>query len=316
MLAPRAPSGRGIRLLHPAALRPGDTVRVIAPSGPFDRALFFRGVGWLAQRYRVTWNRGALERQGYLAGSDQRRLDELNEALRDPTARVLLAARGGYGATRICHEADFQSLTRHPKWCVGFSDFTALHLEAARVGISSIHAPNLTSLGRADARGRDDWVRAVEAPLERRCFDALEVLSPGNATGTLVGGNLTLLFSSAASGRLALPQGCLLFLEEINEAPYRIDRMLTSLLIAGHLRGVAGVCVGNFTDDSNPTQERLAIDVVRERLSPLGIPVLARLPVGHGIVNRPLPLGVPAALSSQPARLIVNPSAAEWHQDT
>lgn len=298
-------------MLHPAPLRPGDTVRVIAPSGPFDRTLFFRGVSWLAQRYRVVWNRGALERQGYLAGSDQRRLEELNDALRDPTARVLLAARGGYGATRICHEADFQSLARHPKWCVGFSDFTALHLEAARIGVSSIHAPNLTSLGRADARARSDWVQAVEAPLGRRCFESLEVLAPGKAAGTLVGGNLSLLFSSAASGRLALPPGCLLFVEEINEAPYRIDRMLTSLLISGHFRSVAGVCVGDLTDDPRQKHEQLALDVVRERLAPLGIPVLAGLPVGHGLVNQPLPLGVHASLSSHPARLIVNPSAGD-----
>jgi muramoyltetrapeptide carboxypeptidase len=268
-------------------------------------------VGWLAQRYRVVWNRGALERQGFLAGSDQRRLDELNDALRDPTARVLVAARGGYGATRICHQADFQSLTRHPKWCIGFSDFTAVHLEAARVGVSSIHAPNLTSLGRADARTRNDWVQATEAPLKRRSFEPLEVLAPGSAAGTLIGGNLSLLFSSAASGRLALPAGCLLFLEEINEAPYRIDRMLTSLLIAGHLRGVAGICVGDLTDDPNQQQQQLLIDVVRERLSPLGIPILARLPIGHGVVNRPLPLGLPAVLSSQPARLIVNPAPTE-----
>jgi muramoyltetrapeptide carboxypeptidase len=277
-------------VLLPPPVQPGDSVRVIAPSGPFDRLLFFRGLDWLARRYRVSWDRRCLERRGYLAGDDQRRLEELNRALCDPLVRAVIAVRGGYGATRISHRADFASLARYPKWCVGFSDFTALHIEAQRHGVASLHAPNLTALGRGDAQTRDDWRRALEHPLAARSFAPLLVIAPGSAQGTLVGGNLTLLFSSAASGRLRLPEGCILLLEEVGEAPYRIDRMLTSLLVAGHLERVAGFCIGGLSSDG------------------LGVPVRAGLPVGHGEINRCVPLGVPARLSAgERPELLVNP---------
>jgi muramoyltetrapeptide carboxypeptidase len=278
-------------------------LRIVAPSGPFDRTLFFRAIGWLGRRYRLIWDRSCLQRTGYLAGDDQRRLAELDAALRDPSARAIVAARGGYGATRITHLADFSSLQRHPKWCVGFSDVTALHLEALRVGVASLHAANLASLGRGDAQARAEWLEALEAPLAPRRFSSLRALAPGRARGLLVGGNLTLLFCCAASGRLRLPDGCLLFLEEVGEAPYRIDRMLTSLLVSGHLDRVAGFCIGDLTSDGSPPA---VLEVVRERLAGLGVPILAGLPVGHGHLNRCLPLGVPAQLGD--TELSLHPS--------
>lgn len=284
----------------------------MAPSGPFDKTLFYRGLAWLAERYRVVWSRGALERCGYLAGDDRRRLDELNEALRDPDARAVVAVRGGYGATRICHDADFSALTTFPKWCVGFSDFTALHLELARLGIASLHAANVTGLGRSDAETRADWRAAVEAPLATRRYSGLEPLRGGNAAGVLAGGNLTLLFTAAASGRLSLPAPCILFFEEVNEAPYRIDRMLTALRTSGRLSGVTGVCVGDLTDDGRVASQRAALAAVCDCLAPLGVPLFAGLPVGHGRTNRALPLGVPCELRSTPAdaALVVFPEGS------
>jgi muramoyltetrapeptide carboxypeptidase len=280
-------------VLLPPPVRPGDTLRIIAPSGPFDRTLFFRALGWLGRRYRLIWDRSCCQRSGYLAGDDPRRLAELDAALRDPVARAIIAVRGGYGATRITHLADFASLQRYPKWCVGFSDVTALHLEALRVGVASLHASNLASLGRGDAVARSEWLETLESPHAARRFGALHALAPGQAEGILVGGNLTLLFCCAASGRLRLPDGCLLFLEEVGEAPYRIDRMLTGLLVSGHLDRVAGFCIGDLTSEGSPPA---ALEVVRERLSGLGVPVVAGLPIGHAHVNRGLPLGVRAQL--------------------
>jgi len=252
-----------------------------------------------------------LDRRGYLAGSDQRRLDELNEALHDPVARALIAVRGGYGATRICPRADFSALERYPKWCVGFSDFTAIHLEAQRAGVASLHAPNLTGLGRGDAAARQGWLEALEAPLARRSFGGLEVLRAGTASGPLVGGNLTLTFTAAASGRLSLPRGAIFFLEEVNEAPYRIDRMLTALATSGKLDELGGVCVGDVAPDGAHAVRRATLDAVIDCLGALGIPILAGLPVGHGAQNQPLPLGVPALLDAARGALIVNPDARD-----
>jgi muramoyltetrapeptide carboxypeptidase len=273
--------------------------------------LFYRGLAWLGERYHLVWNRGMLERRGYLAGSDERRLDELDQALRDPTARALIAVRGGYGATRICPTADFAALARHPKWCVGFSDFTALHLEALRAGVASLHAANLAGLGRGDAAERELWVDALERPLARRSFDGLTVLAPGLAHGTLVGGNLTLLFTAAASGQLTLPPRSILFFEEVNEAPYRIDRMLTALCISGRLRTVVGVCLGGLAADDQQTARHAAHGAVLDCLGRLGVPIVAGLPIGHGRVNQPLPLGVPALLDARRGSLIVFPGEHE-----
>jgi muramoyltetrapeptide carboxypeptidase len=273
--------------------------------------LFYRGLAWLGERYRVIWTRGMLERRGYLAGSDQRRLDELNEALSDPVARALVAVRGGYGATRICPQADFSALERYPKWCVGFSDFTAIHLEAQRAGVASMHAANLTGLGRGDAPARQSWLEALEAPLSRRPFSGLEVLRPGRASGTLVGGNLTLLLMAAASGQFALPPEAILFFEEVNEAPYRIDRMLTALRCSGKLGELRGVCLGDLAADGALAVRRAALDAVLDCLGDLGVPILAGLPVGHGARNQPLPLGVPALLDASQATLIVSPDARD-----
>lgn len=298
-------------VLYPPPIVPGDTLRIVAPSGPFDKTLFYRGLAWLGERYRVVWTRGMLERRGYLAGTDQRRLDELNEALADPSTRALIAVRGGYGATRICPRADFSALRRYPKWCVGFSDFTAIHLEALRAGVASLHAPNLTGLGRGDAAARQSWLEALEAPLARRAFTGLDVLCPGSASGPLVGGNLTLLFTAAASGTLALPRGAILFFEEVNEAPYRIDRMLTALATSGQLRELGGVCIGDVAADGAHAVRRAGLDAVLDGLGELGVPVLAGLPVGHGARNEPLTLGVPALLDGGRGALVVNPDARD-----
>ncbi len=298
-------------MLYPPPVQPGDTLRIVAPSGPFDKTLFYRGLAWLGERYRVVWNRGMLERRGYLAGSDERRLEELDQALRDPTARALIAVRGGYGATRICPRADFAALARHPKWCVGFSDFTALHLEALRLGVASLHAANLVGLGRSDAAARELWLDALERPLARRSFENLAVLSPGRAHGTLVGGNLTLLFTAAASGQLTLPPRSILFLEEVNEAPYRIDRMLTALCASGRLQLVAGVCLGDLAPDGQHEARSAAHGAVLDGLGSLGVPIVAGLPMGHGLVNQPLPLGVPALLDATRGSLTVFPGEPE-----
>jgi muramoyltetrapeptide carboxypeptidase len=290
-------------VIYPDALVPRDRVRVIAPSGPFDRTLFYRGLGWLSRRYRVEWSPRIFERQGYLAGDDRRRLDELSSALEDPGVRAIIAVRGGYGAGRVCHLAAFDQLATQPKWLVGFSDFTVLHLEAARMGVCSLHAANLSGLGRADHRGRDAWLAALEAPRAPRVWQSLEVLAEGSADGPIIGGNLTLIASHALGGRLRMPHGCILFLEEVNEAPYRIDRMLTALSISGRLEGVAGVCVGQLTGCGPADARPSALEVIAERLRPLGVPVLAGLPVGHDHPNEPLVLGARAKLTSSPAEL-------------
>jgi muramoyltetrapeptide carboxypeptidase len=292
-------------VIVPRELRPGDRVRVVAPSGPFDRALVLRGLGWLSSRYDVVFGEGLFQRDGYLAGTDARRLEELRAAFADERARAVIAARGGYGLTRIAHAVGAGCLRDAPKWIVGFSDITALHVEAQRAGIASLHAHNLAGLGRGDDAGRAEWIRALEYPEAPRRFDALTVWRSGRARGPVVGGNLTVLFTCAAAHRLAFPDGAVLFLEDVGEAPYRVDRMLSALIASGALDRIGAVIVGDFTD-APPGRHGVPVEaVLRERLEQLAIPVLAGFPAGHARRNAPLHFGLPATVDGSPGTLEV-----------
>jgi muramoyltetrapeptide carboxypeptidase len=297
-------------VLIPPALKPRDRIRVVAPSGRFDRALVLRAIGWLGRRYRVSFDWNAFSAAGMFAGSDERRLEELNGALRDPNTHAVLVARGGHGLARIVHRADIAAIHVHPKWVAGFSDATLLHAELARAGIASLHAPNATGLGRSDAATRRQFVDALENPLRQRCFSGLHAWAPGTAQGPLAGGNLTMLFTWAAARRLQLPRGCVLLLEDVTEVAYRLDRMLTALLISGALSEVAGVVIGEFVDCPSGPHGASKDDVLCERLSRLGVPVLTGLPVGHGPKNHAVPLGVPARIDGARGTLTVGDPAA------
>ena len=281
-------------MIFPPPLRPGDTIAVVAPASPFDPVLAWVALGWLARRYRVRFTRGLFARRGYLAGSDERRRDELSAALADPEVRAILAARGGYGASRFVHELDWSALGRDPRWILGFSDITAIHVEAARAGVASIHGPNLTTFGRADARARSALIRCLEAPLEEIRYGSLRVIRPGAAEGPLFGGNLTMLHATAAAGRLTVPTGAVLLLEDVTERPYRIDRMLTTLAVGGHLSRASAVVLGDFTECGPGPDGVTAGEVLEGHLSRLGVPVLAGLPVVHGDRNDPVVLGARA----------------------
>jgi muramoyltetrapeptide carboxypeptidase len=305
-----APRG-GLRL--PPPLEPGQLVAVVAPSSPFEAALGWRGLGFLAERYRLRYERGIFSRRGYLAGSDERRERELREALLDPEVRAIVAARGGYGATRYAHRLPWRALAEHPKWIVGFSDVTALHVEAQAVGVASMHAPHLTALGRSDAATRASFVDALESPMRERVHASLATLVPGRAVGPIVGGNLTLLATCAAAGRLRIPDGAVLFLEDVTERPYRIDRCIAALAAGGYLDGVSGVALGGFTA-CDPGPDGVTVDqVLGELLGRLDVPVVRGLTVGHDRLNEPLLLGGLAELDAAPggATLRVRAARAE-----
>jgi muramoyltetrapeptide carboxypeptidase len=285
------------KIVIPPALRPGATLRVIAPSSPFDRTLALCGMAFLGERYRVQFDWSMFERDGFLAGPDARRRDELAAALAAPDVAAVIAARGGYGITRLAGAVDFGALRRAPKWLIGFSDVTALHLEAQAIGVASLHAHHAAGLGRGDAHAREHWIEALEQPLAPRALRGTP-LRPGRARGPLWGGNLTVLFTCAVTGRLRLPPGAILALEDVTESSYRIDRMLSALRLGGHLRGVAGVALGGFTDCSAGPHRVSVEQVLARELGELNVPVVAGLPFGHDLPNEPLLLGAEAELDA------------------
>lgn len=304
---------------RPVRLRPGATVAVVAPSGPvIDEDRVRRGTAVLeGLGFGVRFGSHARDADGYLAGTDGHRAADLVAALEDPQVDAVVALRGGYGALRTVQAIDPTRLaalaTAPPKPVVGFSDTTVLHAVLGRTpGWVTFHGPVLTSLGAA-APASAPWTTA-SALRDALCEPApLTVAAtpvvPGRAGGVLLGGCLSLVASLLGTPWQLDLDGAVLLLEDVDEAPYAVDRLLTSLLAAGALDGVAAVVLGTFTacHARGPNPSPPVDEVLHERLATLGVPVLAGLPVGHGRDVLTLPLGVRATVDADAGHLEVAP---------
>ncbi len=295
------PRRAGRTLVRAPRLRRGDTVAVVAPAGPvvgerLDAGLAVLAAWGLSVR-EMPHARGTHERLGYLAADDAARAEDLMSAWCDPEVRAVFCARGGYGVQRMVDLLDWDSLAAAgPKVLVGFSDVTALHQAfGARLGVSTVHGPVVTSLGSGDDLSRTHLHDLLLAPAAGVSVTPLgcETLLPGRAEGVLVGGNIALLSSQIGTRDVVRATDSIAVLEEIGEDVYRIDRMLTQLLRSGWFDGVRGIVLGDFTDC--PASVR---DVVQDRLVPLGVPTLWGAPVGHESRNLAFPYGVPAVLDA------------------
>lgn len=277
-------------LQRPPSLSPGSRVRIVAPSSPFDRERFEKGLPLLQARYDVQLADGLFDRRGFLAGDDDARLRALIDALEDPTVEAIIAARGGCGVTRLLPRLDVELVRRANKWLVGFSDVTALHALWARAGLCSIHGPMVCSLWEASQETQDEWFGLLEGR-DARPLPGLTTVHAGTLEGVLMGGNLTVLAALVGTPYMPSLDGAVLLLEDVTERPYRLDRMLTTMLQAGALDGVRGVLLGQFTQCDPGPDGVTALDVLGERLGTLGVPVLAGAPVGHVGENWPVVLG-------------------------
>ena len=272
---------------------------MVAPAGPVPRDAFAAGAAILAGRYTLVHDERIFTRDGYLAGDDDARAAELGRALADPAVEAVFCARGGYGLMRILDRLDAAAFARAPKLIVGFSDVTALHAWAACAGVASLHGPVVTQLGRVPADDVAALFAFCESPAPPPPLAGLRALHGGRGEGPLVGGNLEMI-TRLVGTPFALPlDGAVLFLEDVGERPYRIDRQLTQLRLAGALDRLAGVVLGDFVgcvekDGSGPDAEA----VLAERLGARGIPVLAGAPIGHGERNRALPHGARARVDA------------------
>jgi muramoyltetrapeptide carboxypeptidase len=313
-----APEPVGSAVRRPAALRPGDTVMLVSPSGPTRPDRVARGIQLLTQwGLRVVTAPNTYARLGYLAGPDGARLADVNLALRSPRVRGVVCTRGGYGSQRIVDDLNLDAVRADPKVVLGFSDITALQLALWRgARLATVHGPGAAWLDRRTGPEAAHALRAAlmtTAPIVVRAREDEEtspIRLPGPGapvTGSLLGGNLSLL--TASIGTVDLPDltGAILLIEEVAEPPYKVDRMLTHLHRAGALANLAGVAVGQFTDcaDDWPTS---IVDILVERLAPLGVPVLGGLPMGHGQNQISVPVGVPATLDVAAGTLRVSPA--------
>ena len=271
-------------------LAPGARIAVIAPSSPFAAEDFAHGLERLRTRYVVQHDPDIFEQNGYLAGDDERRLRELEAALDDPQVAAIMAARGGYGATRILPHLDVARVRRHAPMLIGFSDVTALHALWAHARVGSVHGSMVAALGRCSDAQFERFASAIEGHFPES-ISGLTTIHGGVAEGVLLGGNLAVLHALLGTAQFPPLAGAVLFLEDIGERPYRVDRMLTSLRNSGALAAVRGIALGAFVQgEPGPDGTRLE-HVLAERLGDLGIPVVAGLPCGHIDDNHELPFG-------------------------
>ncbi len=310
---PRDVGHRGAQ--HPHAFRvppllPIDArVAVISPSGPLqgahelERAVATAGsLGW-----RVTVGQHALQRTGYFAGDDAQRGDDLLAALQDDTVDGIWCLRGGYGAARLLPRLSAELLQRHPKALIGYSDITALHAAWQHAGLVSYHGP--TARAPLSDFSRDSLVRALQHGTDS-CGEAPEarVVRGGRATGRLVGGNLALVSSLCGTPWAVDCRDAIVVLEDIGEATYRLDRMLTQLRLAGAFEGCVGVAFGHCTDCPDTTDDgSRAIEViVAELADALQVPTLHGIPVGHISDQWTVPFGAIATLDADARTLSVS----------
>jgi muramoyltetrapeptide carboxypeptidase len=292
-------------MIRPPALKPGSRVALVAPAGPLAEGAVERAVerlgGW---GFEGVVGRHARGRLGYLSAPDADRVADFNAALRDDSVDAVWCLRGGYGVMRILDDIDWRALARRPRPVIGFSDNTALHLAIQRLDIVSFHGPH-PATENLTAFSEDGLLRALTVPRPAGVLpfpedaEEVETITGGACEGRLVGGNLALVAATLGTEYAIDADGGILFLEEVGEAAYRLDRLLTQLRLAGVLERVAGVALGGFTEVTpNGDGQPEAIDVLRDRLGDLGIPVAYGFPFGHVDDNWTLPEGVRARLDA------------------
>jgi len=291
----------------PRMLRRGDRVGLLAPASPPERDDISRATANVASLGLVpVLGKYVRERDGYLAGTDEQRAADFNEMVRDPAIRALFAIRGGYGTMRILTMLDYGALERDPKVVMGFSDLTAiLNAVTVRSRIVTFHGPVGAHGSAWDGAARESVERALfspEPPGVLSIADARTIVA-GRARARLAGGNLALVASLTGTPYAVPIDGSLFFFEETEEAPYRIDRMLTQLELAGDLRAARGTLVGQCTKclatGSSPTAE----EVITERLRAAGRPAAGGAPVGHIPRQWVLPIGALAELDASAGTL-------------
>ncbi len=295
-------------VIKPAPLIPGETVGIAAPAGCFDEERFRKGLSVIEDMgFRVKVPEGVFASKRYLAGSDEHRALILNRLFSDDSVRAIICARGGFGTIRIAPLLDVDLYAGKPKILVGFSDISALlSIVCQHSGLVVFHGPVVTSLADNAGQSVESLLAAITSatPVSIRPDDGVTI-TPGRARGVVRGGNLASLCQMAGTPWQPDFKGCLLFLEEVNEPPYRIDRMLSQLRFSGCLDGVAGVALGSLEGCGD---RRTVFEIVAEHVPP-GVPVLAGLPVGHGKVNLTLPVGIEATLDADNMTLDYHESA-------
>ena len=288
-------------MLQPQKLKPGDKVRFVSPASTPDQAAVQRSSEILKSwGFEVEYGEHAFRKHGSFAGTDQERAADLNAALRDPSVRAVFATRGGRGCYRIADRMDFDAVRRDPKLLIGFSENTILHLMLwKQCRLPGIHGAvfedkeNNNALHAALTESGDFTIAA------RADEPTATMTTRGRAQGRLIGGNLEMIATAAG---WALPElsGAILLVEGISMRTGQTDRLVTMLRKGGHLAGIVGIAVGQFTNFSSG-----ALELLRDQLNALNVPILGGLPFGHGTSPVSVPVGLETKLDAEAGTLTV-----------
>ncbi|MCT2535101.1 LD-carboxypeptidase [Aquibacillus koreensis] len=300
--------------MRPRRLNKGDTVGVIAPAGPTDKDELLDGISFLnSLGLHVKLGKHVLNQYGYLAGSDQNRLEDLHAMFADKDVSAIFCARGGYGTARIAPYINYHLIANNPKIFWGYSDITFLHTAIRQMtGLVTFHGPMVSS-----DFSKDDFDYLSKQMFDQLFYPAtllytdkispLKIISHGEACGEIVGGNLSVLINTLGTRFELDTSGKLLLLEDVGEEPYRIDAFLNQLKLAGKIDAAAGIILGDFNNVA-PKKSSFTLDqVLHQYFQHLHKPVISGLKIGHCFPHFSIPLGVEAKLSTTDKTLLISP---------
>lgn len=289
---------------QPPSLQRNDKAVVLSPAGKIDGYMVHDAAAVLENwGLHPVIAAHALFETGRFSGSVEERLDDLQQALDDPAVKLILCSRGGYGTVHLLHRLDFSGIRENPKWVVGYSDITALHAALQRHGIASVHGPmasHFSKEGSEDVAVRliKNMVSGQSVAYDMPVTDMQRLNREGVAAGRLFGGNLSVFCGLLGTPYARIPHRGILFIEDTGEAPYRVDRMIWQLKLAGVFEKISGLIIGQFSDYEEDDQMYFPLrQSILEAVREYAFPVCFDFPVGHVKLNFPLLMGMKASLS-------------------
>lgn len=284
--------------IKPPSLKTGQKIGIIAPAGPVKQSELLVPISMLQDNgYQVITSLNLFKKNDYLAGDDESRLSDIHRMFEDKDIKAILCARGGYGSLRIIDSINYDLIHENPKIFIGYSDITALLLAIHnKTGLVVFHGPVVRELNNQNKDNLSNLINVLSGSSPKIELIRGRSLKAGKSQGPLLGGNLSVIASMVGTPFLHLLKGSVLFIEERGESLYRIDRMLTQMRLNGLLNNLAGIAIGSFEDCGEISNiENLLVDITKD----FDYPVLSGLPVGHGIYNRVIPIGIQASINAE-----------------
>jgi len=307
-------------VIKPKAVKKGATIGIVAPSGPEDRDKINKGIKVLENMgFKVKLSENAFCKYGYLAGEDDFRAEEINRMFLDDSIDAIIALRGGYGAPRILDKINYEIIKENPKVFIGYSDITALHISINQLcGLITFHGPMVTSDMAEDFHdfSKESLLRAISntsslGKITNPGGEKILSLSGGRAEGILTGGNLSLICSTLGTSYEIDTEGKILFIEDIDEEPYSVDRMLTQLKLSGKLEKARGIIIGDWNNcvPEDPEKSLTLMEIFEDILLPLKKPIIYNVKAGHCNPMITLPLGAKISIDGDKGEIYIEESA-------